>query len=307
MAETTETVETGVTDRELFSEALTEEPKEQPRDDKGRFAKDETEAAPVEPQSPEPAKDTDAAPIQPPPDPSTRAQEKDEANVPSWRLREEREQRETAQRRADEEARRSYALNAQLQALQQQVERLQQPKQEPVDFFADPQAALKQSLDPITQQFGQTIADLQRELSETRAIAKYGREAYEAMETELQKAMAAGDPEVYQLRNAALSSRDPAGVAMQWYRQRSVLTKVGDDPEKWFEKQLDERLKNQEYQGKLLDRIRGTAQSANTGRPAISLPPSINRLPGSGTSVNTDDADMSDAALFRHAVNNPRR
>lgn len=297
----TDTVPLDVSDKELFQSAIEEVPKEttaepieaeQPRDEQGRFAPK--------------AKEAEAAPIQQPVTEQPTEPKTDEGGqVPSWRLREVREARETAERRAQEAERQSYAVQAQLQAMQREMAQLRQPKQEPVDFFADPDAALKQRIDPLTSQFQTIVQDMQRELSETKAIARYGAEAYAAMETELQAAMVAGEPEVHQLRAQALSSRDPAAVAMQWYQQRKVMKEVGNDPTKYKQRILDEAAKDPAFQAKVMEAARS---QASTSRPNVQLPPSLNRAPGSGVGHATlDEGDMSDAALFRHAITAPRR
>lgn len=123
------------------------------------------------------------------------------------------------------------------EAAERQLAELQKPKPEPVDIFADPDGWAKQHLGPLQSQHQQEMQDLRRELSEARAMIKHGPEAYEAMEAELQAAIEAGDPEIHQLRTQALTSRDPAAVAMQWYENRPknqearILAKYGLGPD----------------------------------------------------------------------------
>src|SRR5262245_11311624 len=107
MAETEITVPLQVDDKELFQSAMADEPRQveqeqppEPRADAtgrlhgqdGRYVN-------------KPAQDAGAAPTQQPPEtpvPQQTEQRDDGANVPSWRLREVREAREAAERRAQE-------------------------------------------------------------------------------------------------------------------------------------------------------------------------------------------------------------
>jgi hypothetical protein len=297
VTEQTEVIET-VDDKELFQSAIEEvapepvqetvqetaepETAERPRDEKGRFVAKEPEQAPQ----------ADAAPIQQQP-------EKEEAQVPSWRLRELREQREATERRLQEREQQFYAMQGQFQALQRQLHQLQQPKQEPVDFFQNPEAALQQRIDPLQSQFSSVVQNLQRQLSETRAIAKYGAAEFEAMEKEVQSLINSGDSEAHQLRIAVTNSADPADTAMRWYQDRKVRKEVGNDPAAYKQRLKDELLKDPEFQKQVIELARGQTSA----RPVVNIPPSINRATGAGNShAQLDDGDMNDRALFQHAI-----
>jgi hypothetical protein len=286
MADQETTVPMDVSDAELFADSLTDEPvqetapeiapeTEQPRDEQGRFV----------------AKDADPAPTQPEQQPKQEPEAKDEAQVPSWRLREIREQREAAERRAEEAAKQSYSLQAQLQAMQKELQQLRSPKQEPVDFFADPDQALSQRLHPIEQRFAQLQSQMLMNSSKAVAIATHGAPAVAEMEQAIGEAMQRQHPEMSVLAQQMRSSDDPVGVAMQWYKNNRALEKYGSDPEAYIEKELERRL---------------AEKQAQPSRPQINLPPSLNRISGSGPSHTPDDGDVSDAALFRHAISGRR-
>lgn len=296
-----------VSDAELFSAATTDETSEatttevEPKPDAtgrlhapdGRFASKSSaptaEAAPTQQQPMEQEQVTET---------------RDEAQVPSWRLRELREQREAAEQRAQEANRLAYQHQQQMQALQRELAELRRPKQEPVDFFQNPEAALQQSLNPLQSQFQTEVQDLRRELSEARAIAKYGMEAFDAMQTELNAAMMSNDPDIQNLRVQVFNSRDPAGVAMQWFQQRKVMREVGNDPAAYKARIMEEALKDPAHLAKAIEAARqqSSASVQNGSRPNVQLPPSLNKVAAAARTIGDDEGDLSDASLFRHAT-----
>lgn len=280
-------------------EPAVETPIEQPRDDQGRFApKEEAEAKPAE------VKPAEAKPAEPQPEAKQAVPEDDKTgNVPSWRLREEREAREAALRRVDEESRARYALQSQLQDMQRQMERLQAPKQEPVDFFTDPNAAFKQQLSPFEQRFESLASEVRLNTSKAMAVSLHGAQPVMEMEQAIEKAMAANDPDMMPLAAQMRASNDPVSVAMKWHQSRKLWETTGGDPDAYRQRVLDEAMKNPEFQAKVIELARGQAPAQSSSRPNIQLPPSLNKASGSGSStVSGEDADMSDRALFAHAM-----
>lgn len=264
---------------------------EQPRDEHGRFAPKEAEATPAE--QPVEAKAAEQ-PEQP----------KDEdGKVPSWRLRELREAREAAERRAEETGRREYALQQQLQAMQRQLAQLQQPKQEPVDFFQNPDGALDQRIQPLRGEIDQFKNELRLEMSRELAVVKHGEQAVTEMERAIEQAMREGHPDMQTLAYRMRQSSNPAGVAMQWYQQSRLVKETGGDLSAYRQRVLDEALKDPAFQAKVMEAARGQAPVVQNGRPNIQLPPSLSRIPGSPPEHSADDGDMSDAGLFKHAMN----
>lgn len=116
----TETVDLGISDADMFRSAMADEPPAEPQaepkvdangrahDERGRFAPKEADAAPIQQQEQKPE--------------PQQAPDKDEAQVPSWRLRELREQREAAETRARESELRSRQTEERLAQLQRQWE-----------------------------------------------------------------------------------------------------------------------------------------------------------------------------------------
>jgi hypothetical protein len=97
---------------------------------------------------------------------------------------------------------------------------------------------------------------------------------------------------------------------MNWHISRKVTSTVGADPNAWFEKTFEERLtKDEAFKAKVLAALHSSASGTPAGRPAINLPPSLNKVAGShgATGSDPDDGDASDAATFRYAAPQRRR
>lgn len=188
---------------------------EQPRDDKGKFAPKQTVEVKPEPTGEKPLEPT-------PPVAQPQNNQPPHGHVPLAALVDQRLEARQAKQERDE--------------LRRQIAELQKPKAEPVDFYADPEAALNQRLQPFQQKFDSTISALTLRASRAEAIASYGKEAVDEMDSALAQMMEAGDPEVAQLRQHLLNSDNPVGVAMQWHQRRKVLTEVGTDPAAYREK-----------------------------------------------------------------------
>lgn len=310
-------------DQELFANAMAPEPKpadaapaapppaeppapepgKQDRDELGRFKPLEAKPAetPVQPTAEPPA----AATPQPTPTDDTAAQ------VPSWRVREITEARQAAERRSQEVERQNYAFQAELEQMRQQLANLQ-PKAEPVDFFQDPDQALRQRLDPFEQRLRDFEGRMKLSTSRAQAMVVHGPQLVGEMEQTINQAMQQNHPDMPLLARNMQASDDPVGVAMHWYRLNKVVTETGGDLTSYRQKILDDAMKDPQFQAKVLEaaRTQAGAPSANGSRPnVVNLPPSLNRATGAGVpNVVASDDDMSDRALFKHATApTPRR
>lgn len=283
--------------REAPEPVPTPEPEAQPegdraRDDKGRFVAKEQEA---QPQEVAPAVTEPTAPTE------------QDGQIPPWRLREMREERDAARQEAQRAAQEGLTLRQQMQALQQQLTQLQKPKPEPVDFFQNPDEALQQRLSPVEDRFNNLAAHLTYRASLAENIATHGREAVAEMRKAIKAAHDRGDPGVQLLERQMDGHGDPVGLAMDWYKQSSLVQRTGGDLDAYVQKQLDEKLKDPAFLAKAMEAARAKAGQAPP-TPSIKLPPSLNKATGSGiTGADLDDHDMSDAALFKHAAAPARR
>lgn len=266
---------------------------EQPRDrdELGRFV------AKTEDAKPEAVEQPTVEEKQPEP---TEQPKEDGGQVPSWRLRELREAREAAERRAEEASRQAYAQQQQLAALQRQLAELQQPKPEPVSIFDNEQAAIRQHLTPIEQQLQAAISQMSYRASLAENIATHGAKAVSEMRAAITAAHQRGDPSVQRLAAEMEASSDPVSLAMNWHKQSRLMEVTGGDPEAYRQRVLDEAMKDPAFQAKVIEATRGQVQP--NSRPNIQLPPSLSKVPGSAPDHN--DVDMSDAGIFRDAMNN---
>lgn len=294
-------------DHALFSSATADEPVE--------TAIDQPEAQPqqVEPEHKAdatgrlhaadgkfaPKTPTEAAPIQQQPE-QTPSKPDADAHVPSWRLREEREAREAAERRAQDRETHWQRQFAELQA------RLPKAEPQPApDVFDNPDAFLqhgvRQAVDPVKAEIGQ----LREFYSQRDAVREHGPETVRAAFQALDQAANAGDPEARAVVARVKQSMHPFGDMVDWHKRQTVISQVGNDPNAWFEKQLEDRLNDQAFAGKMLERIRG---SANTGAvpngqaPKVQLPPSLNKVAAAARVTGDDEGDLSDGSLYRHAT-----
>lgn len=292
MAVTTEKVDQ-IDSSELFDAAISDDPApevteqvaeavevtEQPRDESGRFAPKTPEAEKTEPVQAE-----------------AQPEAKDDAAVPSWRLREEREAREAAARRAEQAERQYMELQQRLAAM----ERQNAPKPEPVDIFADPNKFMEQQLSPLEQRMQSMMTTMTLRASRAESVATHGRETVNAAEKAVEEAMRASDPEVYGLRAKMLASDDPVGVAVDWYKSRSLLKETGGDLSAYRAKALEEALNDPAFLQKALERARAGVSGQPKPRTEINLPPSIRRAPSAQSAE--DMGDGSDTALFNYAT-----
>ncbi len=272
---------------------------ERPRDENGRFVSKQvdTDAAPTQQQAPETPES------QPTTDDSA-------AHVPSWRLREVNEQRTAAERRAEEVTRQNYAIQQQMAAMESRLAELTKPKPTPVDFFENPEGALQQRVEPIQQGFERQLSEIRLDMSRELAVTRHGEEAVTEMEAAIAQAMQRSDPGMAALAAEMRSSKFPALVAMKWHQGEKLRSEVGTDLNAYKAKLKAELLEDPEYRSMAMAKWTGQAQQAAAQpgtRPNIQLPPSINRATGTGSNTDqSDDADMSDRGLFRHAMGNRR-
>lgn len=279
-----------INDQELFESAVSDAPVEiteapaevvqandgPARDEQGRFAAREPEqqAAPAVPPVAEPVKD--------------------EAHVPSWRLREVNEAKEAAERRAQEAADRAAQFERQLAEFQKQ----QAKPQEPVDPWSDLPGHIQQTLSPYDQRIQQLQSDTMFKMSRLSAMVEHGKEPVLEMEKYIQSKQ--GDPQLRLLAVQMQNSDDPVGVAMQWYQRDKLLSETGGDLSSYKNKLLEDALKDPAFLAKAVEMVRSQGSQPKTNS-IVQLPPSINRAT-SAASPHEDVGDLSDRSLYAHAT-----
>lgn len=249
-------------------EAPTEAKTTRARDEKGKFvSKAPEETSPVvEPASAEP-------PVE------TKPEDKTPERIPLAEYLSEREKRQNEQRQRE-------ALQQQLFQLQQELRAKTAPAPEPVDIFADPQGWEKS--------FEERILAKQRELEGNFSLrmAKFNHkekfdEAWKAMVERTQN----GDDSV---RQQVINSPDPGETLVNWYKREETINLVGDNPETFAQRILDEALENPEFLAKAIEKAKGKAATQPT---QVHLPPSLNK--GTASVGKTDAGDVSDAGLWQ--------
>jgi hypothetical protein len=249
------------------------------RDEMGRFA---AKAAP-EPKA-EPAPQEQAAESAPA-----------HGGIPSWRLKEEADRARAAEERYNQNQRELAELRAQIAQFQKQSE---PPKAVP-DIFEDAGAFVghnvSQAVDPIKQEIGQ----LREFYSQREAVRTHGEEKVKSAYDWIAQGMQSRDPERMAIYQRAMGSFDPYGEIVTAHQKQSIFQQIGTDPNAYFDKQLEERMKDPAFQAKLLESVRGSAQS----RPStVKLPPSLSKVSSAAPLQVDDDYDGSEAGLFKYAT-----
>lgn len=306
----TTTVDVGVSDADLFEGAIAADaPAEQqpateaqpedgqPRNPDGTFA---TKEAAPEPE-PKPITEPEAKP-------AVAAEAADDADkggqIPSWRLREEREARAEAQKALETERSERSRLAAEFAQMQRQLAEFTKPKPKPEDEpdpLLDPQGFLEH----MRREWQEQILNERRESSLRFAHRTHGDKFSEAY-AEAQQAMARGD-RALQARMQA--SPDPGETLVQWHQEQKTMKEVGNDPATYKQRLLDEALKDPAYLAKAIAAANAQAGGSpnNGARPAVKLPPSLSGAARADAhETNPSDLDVSDEGLFRHATSGMR-
>lgn len=222
---------------------------------------------------------------------------KDEAHVPSWRLREQTERAEAAERRSQQM---QSDFERRFNELQSRLPRPETPVVP--DVFENPdgflQHGVRQAVDPVKNE----ISQLREFYSQKEAIREHGPEKVKAAYDAIAQGMQSRDPEVNAIYQRAMSSLDPYGEIVKWYQQKTVFAQIGSDPNKWFEQEVERRAKEDPA---FLEKLKA-ASAPNPNAPQtpanlVRLPPSMNRL-STAAAPQSDGADMSDAELFAAAT-----
>lgn len=267
----------GPSDEELFSEAVGGETTD--ATDVDQQQEEQIETTTTEPEAKTEAEIAEEKAIE---------DESKATGIPGWRLREINEERKAAI--AERDALR--AEKAQWEALQPQqrpAPEVEQPKAERPDPILDPEGYAK----AIREEIRQEVLAERREESLHRAR--------EANPQEFDEAYAAATKVVDPALKARMqASRDPGKTLLEWHRENRVKAEVGNDPNAWLEKKLEERLNDPAFLAKAIERSKGITQPATTGgRPKVDLPPSISNLSRSNTILKSTGADeLSDQELF---------
>lgn len=234
-------------------------------------------APPAETPAPEPA--PEPAPAPPP-------AAEPEATIPSWRLREESEGRRIAEGQARQLAERLAVIEANLRR-----------EEKPPDFFENPDAAAQALLLKTLQPFAEETRKQMMYMGRMVANQVHGQDKVNEAEKAFIEAKdnQSLDPMDYE---KVVQSPNRYDEVVKWHSRQNTLTRVGTDPEAWFEKQLEAKMADPKFQAGLLEKFRAGGQQPTDVR----LPPSLSKstaAAGNGLGVV---GDMSDQSLFAYAT-----
>jgi hypothetical protein len=299
------------TDKELFDSAMAPEPpgdepepvKAEPeakpdadepaRDEQGRFVANDKDAEP---------KPEEVKPEQPKPEPTAEADDKS-GQVPSWRLREEREAKAELAKQLDTEKAERTRIASEMAQMRAQLAQLQKPAETKPEDEPDPLLDPKGFRDHLERKFSERLLNQQRDMDMRLAHRQHGK-LFEDAYNEASQALAQGDVQLRAMMNETAS---PGEMLVNWYRQRQTLREVGNDPAAYKTKLLEEALKDPAYLAKAIEAARVSAggapsvKPAGNSRPPVDLPPSLTGA-ARADAIVPDDHDASDEALFKYAM-----
>lgn len=259
---------------------------DQPRGPDGKFAPKADEPAPAEPAS---------DPASPQPDPAAA-----DKTVPLAALQAERESRKELERQIQQ-------LTGQVQLLSQRPAThpaQPQEQQKPREIWEDPDGYTTDRVNAAVTPVLNTMQQFIGNISYREAVREFGAETVKTAAETLKSAVANGLVDGREIQQRLGASMDPIGDTVRWYRQQEALKRVGDDPDKFIESELEKRMSDPAFQAEFIKRIQsGAAANVNAKagqQPPVTLPPSLTRLPGGANQAA--DTDVSSEALFNFAT-----
>lgn len=256
----------------------------QPRDESGRFAPKAGDTPPAD------------APVTAAP-----TTESDGGQIPAWRLREEADNRRAAEARAQQ-------FERELTELRRNPPKPAEPAKPEIkpDPLLDPDGyeayVFKKVEDRLAASEQARIAERGEQSFQDARVSN--QPLFDKAYAEAQQLVAAGDAITH---SRIFKSRDPGKELLNWYRERETMREVGNDPTAWFERKFEEALKDPAKAAKAISILRAQqsapTQSGNRQPSPVRLPPSLSSVTPSGAARgNSDDDDVSDEGLFRHAT-----
>lgn len=184
----------------------------QQRDGQGRFAGKEQTPAPG------PAENASAQPAG--------------GKVPIQALDAERGKRKEIEERHERELK---ELRDQIAALSKPQPPAQQTQPvAPPEIFEDPDGYIRHQLTPVQQQ----MMDMREFVSENMAVTAHGADAVNEAKQAIEQV--AATPEGQRVIAEMLQSQHPYDALMKWHKKQRAMAEVGDDPEAYFQRRLQE-------------------------------------------------------------------
>lgn len=263
------------------------------RDERGRFAaKEKTEAEPAKTDTQSTEQEAQTAPP-----------EKQPHYVPLAEHLADRERRQAAERERDELKRAVEARDRQFSELQKQLEELKAPKPEPIDPWSQPDqwaGQFDQRLSSVNDTVGKRLKEMEANFSFRLAHFQH-KDVFEKGYEELVNRVRAGD---IAIRDHIMASADPGQALVNWYRREQTVREVGEDPQAYVNRKMEEALKDPAFLAKAQEAMKAIATGQNGAAPRTTtqLPPSLTRAAG-GSSANRGEGDATtDRSLFDSIV-----
>ncbi len=268
-----------VTKEEPVAERVTEEAptetaeakSERVRDEKGRFAAKQQDDPVIDPQP-------EAVASEPEPE-----KVKEDHRVPLAELLNTRERAQKAEQERE-------MLRQHLFQMQSQLQALQAPKEEPIDMFAEPQKWEQ----TIEQRIAAKHREMEGNFSLRLAAYKHGDAFHEAWQDMVNRTQMGDDS----VRQQVMQSPDPGETLVQLYKRERVVKEVGDDPNTYIQKKLEEALNDPEFLAKALEKAKGVASVQPTQQ--VKLPPSLNKATAAASA--TDSSPLTGQSIYSFAT-----
>lgn len=214
------------------------------RDERGRFAaKQEAETQPIPGEVAQPQHPSGHVPIQ--------------------ALDSERGKRKELEERYEKDMR---EMRDQISRLSVPSKPIEEPKPKPA-LWDDPEAFMQHQLSPVEER----IRNMNERYSERLAAKEYGPETVQSAKSWIEQR--ATTPDGQRLIQELMQSDDPYDDLVKHYKQQTVISEVGTDPEAFKKKVIEEYLASQAQ----------SQQPQQTTQPAASpMPTAFAKTPSSG-------------------------
>lgn len=210
-----------------------------------------------------------------------------------------------ARKQGQEAKSENQSLRDQIQQMQGQLNGLSQRPQAPQptaepeivpELWDSPDDFMAHKLNPIQEQMREQKEGISRMMAEEKHGREVVQEAYQALGNAMQT-----DPNAAHEYQRIMASTHPYGALVDWNTSQKNQQMVGDDPQKWFESEMEKRLADPVSSAAILEKIRGNVSEQSVSQaPNIQLPPSISGISGAGNTVS--DTDDSSEAMFNGAL-----
>ena len=223
--------------RPVETQELSEQQRDDGRDERGRFASQarqqaEQEAQQVQQQS-EPQAQQQQEPDKPP-----------AGFIPQQAF-------DARMAKAEEKFNERYsALEGQLQQTMRQLQQFQQrpaqPEQPKQPFsealFENPEAAIAARLEQAISPIAQTQSQIVENFSRMMASDKFGEETVNSAMKDLKQRVDANPNGMHATYLRIMNSTHPYGELVRWYKEQTALKTYGDDPEAFITAEVERRI-----------------------------------------------------------------